>query len=144
MREVDGSDGRFVGFEPGPSRGRVVVTYRPAAGRLHVDVAARDLAPSVRQVVVLNEESAAFGRYSDAAGTLAGGRIGSWTAVRGRSARLRDGGVEWGIDRPAPATGFFVARELRPERGIDFSGLEMVFGPSFTGVAYDVRVGETP
>lgn len=142
LREVDGAGGRFVRFESGPSRGRVVVTYRPGAGVLHIDVRAPSLAPGARQVVVLNEASAAFDDYADARQTRLGNAIGSWTPVAGTWARMRAGGsgIEWEIDRPAGATAFEAARELRRGSGIDFSGLEMVFGPQFTGAQYDVRV----
>ncbi len=142
MREVDDVRGRFVRFQPGPAHGRAIVSYRPAPGRLHVRLRIEGLGPDVRQVVVLNEESAAFDDYADAHRRLRGSRIGSWTPVSGSWARLRSGGwgLEWEIDRPASASDFVVARERRATSGIDFSGLEMVFGPGFTGVEYDVRV----
>jgi hypothetical protein len=142
LREVDDARGQFLRFQPGPDQGRAIVTYRPTPGRLHVHLRIEGLSPEVRRVVVLNEESAAFDDAADARQTLRGSRIGSWTPVSGSWARLRSDrlGVEWEIDRPASASEFVAARERRPASGIDFSGLEMVFGPAFTGVEYDVRV----
>jgi cellulose synthase/poly-beta-1,6-N-acetylglucosamine synthase-like glycosyltransferase len=125
-----------------PSRGRVDVTYRVQAGRIDVEVIPVDLLPGFQQVVILNEESSLFNDFADPGRTLLGDRIGSWTPVTGGWARFRSGaaGLEWSLDRPGMAIGMYAAREVRSP-DINFSGVEYVFGPDFSGVTYQVAVG---
>ncbi|HYZ02768.1 MAG TPA: hypothetical protein VFA92_14825, partial [Candidatus Binatia bacterium] len=142
LREVDGPDGRFQRFEAGPSHGRVLVTYHLHVGQVDVQVRPVELAPGLREAVVLNEESAGFQAYADGSQTEQASAIGSQRPVTGGWARLRSDadGVEFGIEAPANVQSFSAARERLPDRGIDFSGLEMGFGPGFTGADYTVTV----
>lgn len=142
LHEVDGADGRFLRFVPGPSHGHFAVTYRIYGVWLHVGVLPEGVAGGVRQVVVLNEESSAFDDYADGSTTRLGDAVGSWTPVTGGWARFQDTGLhaEWEIDAPPTPAGFQAARELGPALGIDFSGLEMIYGPAFAGADYDVKV----
>jgi hypothetical protein len=124
-----------------PSRGRLEVTYSLAADRLLISVRALDLQPGYDQVVILNEQSAAFDDFADGGRTLLGADFGRWVDVTGGWARLRSGrlGLEW--SQPALAEAQLVGgRELRPPE-FDWSGLEYVFGPSFSGADYAITVG---
>jgi hypothetical protein len=104
-------------------------------------------APGLRQVVVLNEESAGFDNLATARSTRLGSRIGSWAPITGTSwARFRSSasGVEWSMPAPGRAAAWHAARELRPASGIDFSGIEYSFGPNFTAADYQVAVRRSP
>ena len=129
-------------FTAAPSRGRVDVAYRVEAGRIDVQVAAADLAPGFQQVVLLNELSAAFDDFADASQARIGSQVGSWTPVAGGWGRFRSGsaGLEWAVDRPEGAAGMYAAREVRSP-DLNFSGIEIVFGPGFTTTSYDLTVG---
>jgi cellulose synthase/poly-beta-1,6-N-acetylglucosamine synthase-like glycosyltransferase len=149
LREVDDRSGRFLRFAPGPSHGTYEVTYRPDLPRgFHVTVQLLGAAaPGLRQVVVLNEESARFDNLATARSTLLGSRIGSWAPITHTSwARFRSSasGVEWSMPAPAPAAAWHAARESRPASGIDFSGIEYSFGPNFTAADYQVAVRRSP
>ena len=128
-------------FLPAPSRGRVDVTYRLSGGRVEVSVVAARLAPGYSQLVILNEETSRFDDFADGSRTLVGPAVGSWTPVAGGWGRFRSAalGVEWALDRPPGAAGMYAARELLPP-GIDFSGIEYVFGPGFQAADYTVLV----
>ena len=145
LREVDDPSGRFLRFAPGPSHGRFEVTYRPELPR-GFEVVVRlvgPTAPGLQQVVVLNEESAGFDDLATARKTLLGSRIGSWTAITHTSwARFRSSasGVEWSLPAPPHGGTWHAARELRPARAIDFSGIEYSFGPGFRSFGYQVNV----
>ena len=140
MHEKDGNDGHFERFEPGPSHGRVVVTYTPRTSGIDVLVQVAYLEAGAGQFVILNEQSAAFDDYADSRVQVAGKAIGSWSPIEGAWARFRSGqlGTEWEVPAP-PEAGFYRARELRSP-GIDFSGLEYVFAPGFHGVDYQITV----
>ena len=136
-RGVD-SDRSFVAA---PSRGEVVVTYRIGPGVVHVTVRAAGLAGGYQEVVLLNEQSSRFDDFADSTGARIGAAIGPWRPVHGGWGRFRSGtlGVEWSLPRPPAAEGVYAARETRrPE--IDFSGIEYVFGPGFSGTEYQLSV----
>jgi hypothetical protein len=139
--EVDDASGAFVGFAPAASHGQVRVTYRLTGGGLRVQVRVLELAAGVQQVVLLNEESAAFDDYADPSGTRRGDAIGSRTAVSGDYARFRSAalGVEWEVPAPPRPAGFFAERESRGDN-IDFSGLEWEFGPDLSSVDYTISI----
>ena len=140
--ETDDAGGHFVGFEAGPSRGEVQVTYRLSNdGGLAVQVRVLRMAAGLQQVVVLNEESSAFDDYADRSVTRLGSAIGSRTAVYGGYARFRSGalGVEWEVPAPPGSAGFFAEREARGDT-IDFSGLEWEFGPDLSSVDYTISI----
>jgi hypothetical protein len=142
MRETDDVNGRFAGFDAGPSRGQVRVTYlMQGGGRLSVQVRVVRMSAGVQQVVLLNEESSAFDDYADPTATRLGAAIGSRTAVGGDYARFRSRslGVEWAVPSPPPGAGFFAEREARGE-AIDFSGLEWEFGPDLSSVDYTISI----
>jgi hypothetical protein len=145
LHEVDDPSGRFVRFAPGPSHGTFEVTYQPELPRgFHVTVRlVGPPAPGLRQVVVLNEESAGFDDLATARTKLLGSRIGSWGTITHTTwARFRSPGrdVEWSVPAPPPGAGWYAARESRPAAGIDFSGIEYTFGPNFTAFGYQVSV----
>jgi hypothetical protein len=149
LREVDDPSGRFLRFAPGPSRARFEVTYRPRLPRGFKVVVSLvgPTAPGLEQVVVLNEESATFSDLATARKTLLGSRIGSWVPITHTSwARFKSstGGVEWSMPAPPPGAAWHAARELRGERGIDFSGIEYSFGPDFKAFGYQVMVRRSP
>ena len=132
------SDRRFL---PAPSRGRVVVTYRVASGRIDISVAA-DLQPGFQQLVIFNEQSAAFDDFADPTQTRLGGAIGSWRPVEGGWGRFRSGLLDMEWSQPALAgADLHAGREVRAP-DIDFSGLEYVFGPGFQGADYQVAVSK--
>jgi hypothetical protein len=139
--EVDGTDGRFLEFRSIPARGAVEVDYRLEGGRLRVSATATGLR-GFDQLVLANEESAAFDDFADPTGTRLGPAFGAWMPVTGSWARLRSGadGVEW-MQRPLPGAGLFAGRESDPGRGIDWAGLDYVFGPDFQAAGYDVNIG---
>jgi hypothetical protein len=122
-------------------RGRVEVTYSLLAGRLQIAVRALDLAPGYDQVVLLNEQSAAFDDFADARRTLVGADFGMWVPTTGSWARLRSAslGLEW--SQPAlPEARLTAGRELeRPL--LDWAGLEYAFGPDFKGAEYAITLG---
>lgn len=146
LHEVDTPDGRFLRFTPGPSRASFEVSYRVSGSWLHVSVRLRSAVPGLQEVVVLNEQSALFDDYADANRSRLGKGVASWSKVSGGWARFRAGrlGVEWELDAPPASADYFAARELRPQQGIDFSGLEYVFGGGFGGTEYDVKVRRSP
>lgn len=130
-------------FLPAPSRGAIEVTYRATGRDLDVSVRVLNIDPGYRELLLMNEQSAAFDDYADSTRTLVGASVGSWTPVRGDWARFRSGalGLEWSLPRLGDASGFHAARESRAP-GIDFSGLEYSFGPGFSGADYTVKVGD--
>jgi hypothetical protein len=100
-------------------------------------------APGLRQVVVLNEESAGFDNFATARSTRLGSSIGSWAPISHTSwARFRASGqgVEWSVPVPPSGAAWYAARESRPAAGINFSGIEYTFGPNFTAFGYQVSV----
>jgi hypothetical protein len=141
LHEVDGPDGRFLRFERGESRGRVAVTYRARPGALAVQVRVQQAPAGLQQIVLLNEESAAFDDYADTGGGRRGEAVGSWSRVTGDWARFRSAalGLEWAVPAPPPGGRFFAAREAR-EPVLDFSGLEWVLGPEVRSVDYEIQV----
>jgi cellulose synthase/poly-beta-1,6-N-acetylglucosamine synthase-like glycosyltransferase len=149
LHEVDDPSGHFLRFESGPSHGTYQVTYRPAMGR-GFQVTVRRLGPAalgLRQVVVLNEESAAFDDLATSRLTLRGSGIGSSVPIQGSSwARFRShaADVEWSLAPPGGGGQWRFSRELLPNRGIDFSGIEYSFGPDFTSADYGVGVKRSP
>jgi hypothetical protein len=134
------SDRSFVAV---PSRGQVVVTYLPNGGSVDIRVAASNLKAGFQQFVLLNEQSSAFDDFADPTQTRIGNDVGSWRAMQGDWGRFRSGqlGLEWSLPRLAAAEGVYAAREKRGA-DIDFSGIEYVFGPGFTGVDYQVNVSK--
>jgi hypothetical protein len=134
------SDRSFVAV---PSRGQVAVTYQISGGTIDITVSAAGLQPGYRQVVLLNEQSSRFNDFADASQTQVGSAIGSWRPVEGEWGRFRSGsvGLEWSLPRLPAAEGMYAAREIR-QPDIDFSGIEYVFGPGFTGAEYQVNVSK--
>jgi hypothetical protein len=130
--------GRFLRFDPVPSRGRVSVDYRTDGDQLHVQVRADGLTGFDR-LVLLNEESAAFDDYADAAQGRGGAAIGPAQEVRGGWARLRSAslGAEFMLEQAGAST-MLAGRELDPGRGLDWSGVSYQFGAGFTSVSYDI------
>ena len=133
--------GRFRGFQAVPARGHVEVGYRLQGDRLLVSVKALDLS-AAQEVVILNEASAAFDDEADASGTYLGSTIGPARLVTGDWARLRSAsqGLEWALERPAGAT-VTAGQELDAALGLDWSGLELHFGPGFERTDYDITFG---
>jgi cellulose synthase/poly-beta-1,6-N-acetylglucosamine synthase-like glycosyltransferase len=136
---VDG-DRSFVAV---PSRGQVVVTYRLSGGTVNITVITAGLQSGFQQFVLLNEQSSAFDDFADPTQTRIGTQVGSWQPVIGDWGRFRSGalGLEWSLPRLPAAEGMYAARETRSP-DIDFSGIEYVFGPGFSGVQYQVNVSE--
>ncbi len=130
-------------FAAVPSRGQVVVTYLVSGGTVDITVSAPGLSPGFQQVVLLNEQSSRFDDFADATQTRIGSEIGSWRTVKGEWGRFRSGalGLEWSLPRLPGADGMFAARETRSP-DIDFSGIEYVFGPGFTGANYQLVVSK--
>jgi cellulose synthase/poly-beta-1,6-N-acetylglucosamine synthase-like glycosyltransferase len=130
-------------FEAVPSRGQVEVTYLLSGGTVDITVTATGLTSGFQQFVVLNEQSSAFDDFADPTQTRIGTQVGSWRPVSGDWGRFRSGalGLEWSLPRLPAAEGMYAARETRSP-GIDFSGIEYVFGPGFTGVEYQVNVSK--
>ena len=128
-------------FVAAPSRGEVVVTYRVGRGVVDITVNAAGLAAGYLEVVVLNEQSSRFDNFADSTGARIGGALGPWRPVVGAWGRFRSGtlGFEWSLPRPPAAEGVYAARELR-RPGIDFSGIEYVFGPGFSATEYQLSV----
>jgi hypothetical protein len=123
------------------SRGRVEVTYSLLSGRLNIAVRAIDLASGYDQVVLLNEQSAAFDDFADARRTLRGADFGNWVPATGSWARLRSTGLGLEWSQPAlPGAQFTAGRELEPPL-LDWAGLEYVFGPDFNGAEYAITLG---
>jgi hypothetical protein len=130
-------------FAAVPSRGQVVVTYLVSGGTIDITVSASGLQAGYQTVVLLNEQSSRFDDFADAGQTRLGTAIGSWRPVEGEWGRFRSGsaGLEWSLPRLPSAEGMYAAREVRyPD--IDFSGIEYVFGPGFTGAEYQVNVSK--
>jgi len=124
-----------------PSRGEVVVTYQVGGGVIYITVQATRLAAGYQQVVLLNEQSSRFDDFADPNGARIGAAVGPWQPVRGGWGRFRSGtlGVEWSLPRLPAADGMYAAREIR-RPDIDFSGIEYVFGPGFSGAEYQLSV----
>ena len=131
------------GFVAVASRGQVQVTYRVGPGTVDISVRAPGLDPGFEQVVLLNEESSRFDDFADATRTWQGSNIGSWRPVNGDWGRFRSGsvGLEWSLPSIPTAIGMYAARENRSP-DIDFSGIEYVFGPGFTGADYQLTVSK--
>ena len=128
-------------FLPEPSRGEVVVTYRVGHGTVYISIKSVALAAGYRQVVLLNEQSSRFDNFADPSGFEIGNGVGSWRPVEGGWGRFRSTtlGVEWSLPRLPAAEGMYAAREIR-RPNIDFSGIEYVFGPGFSGTEYQLSV----
>jgi hypothetical protein len=141
-REIDDGEGRFLRFEPGPSHGRVRVTYWPKPDGLRVEVRPLNWREGLEQVILLNEESAAFDDYADVAGTRWGAAVGNWAPVAGDWARFRSSsiGLEWEVPAPPPGGGFFAGSESHLP-AIEVSGLDWQFGPDFVAVHYTIAIG---
>lgn len=123
------------------SRGAVAVTYHLTATGLQVTVRPLWLAAGVQQVAVLNEQSAAFDDFADPSRTLTGSAFGRWEPVAGGWARLqsRPAGLQWSL--PAlPGAQLVGGREVGP--GLDWAGLDYLFGAGFTGAAYQITIQE--
>ncbi len=140
LERLDAS-GRFTGFAAVPARGHVQVDYQVSGDRLEIEVSAADLQPAL-ETAILNEGSAAFSDEADPSGTRLDGAFGPDRVLAGGWARLRSGtlGLEWAIERPAGAT-LHAGRELDPAHGLDWAGLDLHFGPGFTGTHYAVSFG---
>ncbi len=139
--ELDDPQGRFTGYRAVPSRGRVVVDYRVAGDRVQVAASAQGLTGFDR-LVLMNELSAAFDDLADAGGTRTGLAFGPWQETRGNWARLRAGsfGIEWML-APVAGAELRAGRELDPARGLDWAGLDYVFGPGFQESEYEIKIG---
>jgi cellulose synthase/poly-beta-1,6-N-acetylglucosamine synthase-like glycosyltransferase len=139
--DMVGGDSRHAyRFQAAPSVGTVEVTYRVARGRVAVQVRPLWLRAGAQQVVVLNEQSAAFDDLADASATRVGPAFANWTPVSGSWARLRSAnlGVEWALTAAGRST-LEAGREQAPP-DFDWSGLDYVFGPSFAGVDYQISI----
>ena len=130
-------------FKAVPSRGQVVVTYLLSGGTVDIKVTTAGLTSGFQEFVLLNEQSSAFVNFADPAQTRIGTQVGSWRPVIGDWGRFRSGalGLEWSLPRLPGAEGMYAARETRSP-DIDFSGIEYVFGPGFSGVEYQVNVSK--
>jgi hypothetical protein len=139
--ELGYSGSRFLGFQAVPVRGHLTVDYRLAGDRLLVTASTVDLG-SQTEIVLLNEESAAFDDVADARATHLGAGIGPARPLTGGWARLRSAslGLEWAIERP-PAASMTAGRELDPALGLNWAGLELHYGPGFQSTTYAITFG---
>ena len=141
LDEMGGDAAHGYSFVPVASRGRVTVTYTVAGSSIEVHIAAPELRAGYLHVGLLNEQGALFDDYADATQTRRAERVGAWTEVKGSWGRFRSGtaGIEW--SQPAIAGAELRAgRELDPAIGLDWSGLEYLFGPGFQGADYTITV----
>jgi Glycosyltransferase like family 2 len=142
LDEIGGDAAHSYSFVPIASRGAIEVTYTVDATGVSVAVRPLWLAPGVRQVGILNEQSAAFADFADQKRTLIGPQFPIWVTVEGGWARLRSAslGVEWS----APAIDgaeLHAGRELKlPD--FDWAGLDYLFPSTFAGTSYHINVQE--
>jgi hypothetical protein len=142
LDEIGGDAAHSYFFVPIASRGTIEVTYTVDATGLSVAVRTIWLAPGVRQVGILNEQSAAFDDFADQTRTLVGQQFPIWISVDGGWARLRSAslGVEWSAPVIQGAE-LHAGRELKlPD--FDWAGLDYLFPSNFAGASYHINVQE--
>jgi hypothetical protein len=142
LDEIGGDAAHSYSFVPIASRGAIEVTYTVDATGVSVAVRTIWLAPGVRQVGILNEQSAAFDDFADQTRTLIGQQFPIWVSVDGGWARLRSAtlGVEWSVPVIDGAE-LHAGRELKgPD--FDWAGLDYLFPSTFSGTAYHINVQE--
>jgi hypothetical protein len=142
LDEIGGDAAHSYSFVPIASRGAIEVTYTVDATGVSVAVRTIWLAPGVRQVGILNEQSAAFDDFADPTRTLIGQQFPIWVSVDGAWARLRSAtlGVEWSVPVIDGAE-LHAGRELKGS-DFDWAGLDYLFPSTFSGTAYHINVQE--
>src|SRR6266849_3747855 len=143
LNEIGGDAAHGYAFVPIASRGLVEVTYTIDPSGIAVTVHVVRLAPGFTEVGILNEQSSAFNDFAaDKSQTLIDGNFGSWVPVDGAWARLQSKslGVQFSLPSIAGAH-LHGGRELFPP-DFDWAGLDYIFGPSFTGASYVIKVQE--
>jgi hypothetical protein len=142
LDEIGGDAAHNYSFVPIASRGAVEVTYTVDATGVSVSVRTIWLAPGVRQVGILNEQSAAFDDFADQTRTMIGQQFPIWISVEGGWARLRSAslGVEWSVPAIAGAE-LHAGRELKAP-DFDWAGLDYLFPSTFLGTDYHINVQE--
>lgn len=141
LNEIGGDAAHGYAFAPIESRGLVEVTYTIDPSGIAVTVHVLQLAPGYTEVGILNEQSSAFNDFAaQKSQTLIDGNFGSWVPVDGAWARLQSKslGVQFSLPSIAGAQ-LHGGRELiLPD--FDWAGLDYVFGPSFSGTTYVIKV----
>jgi hypothetical protein len=142
LDEIGGDAAHNYSFAPIASRGAIEVTYTVDATGVSVSVRTIWLAPGVRQVGILNEQSAAFDDFADQTRTMIGQQFPIWVSVEGGWARLRSAslGVEWSVPVIAGAE-LHAGRELKAP-DFDWAGLDYLFPSPFLGTDYHINVQE--
>jgi cellulose synthase/poly-beta-1,6-N-acetylglucosamine synthase-like glycosyltransferase len=143
LDEIGGDAAHGYAFVPIESRGLVEVTYTIDPSGIAVTVRVLQLAPGYTEVGILNEQSSAFNDFAaDQSQTLVDGTFGRWVQVDGAWARLQSKSL--GVQFSLPSIGgaqLHGGRELiLPD--FDWAGLDYIFGPSFTGTTYVIKVQE--
>ncbi len=144
MDEIGGDAAHDYAFVPIESRGSIEVIYVVDVSGIQVSVRVVSLAPGYTEVGILNEESAAFNDLASAnlTGPLLDSRFGIWVPLSGTWARLQSRSLGLQFSLPAIAGAeMHGGRELiRPD--FDWAGIDYIFGPSFTGTSYFIKVQE--
>jgi hypothetical protein len=140
LDEIGGDKAHGYAFEPIASRGAIEVTYTIDSTGVAVAVRTLGLAPGYTEVGILNEQSSAFNDFADQGQTLIGTAFGNWVPVDGPWARLQSKslGVQWSVP-VLPGAELHGGREIiTPD--FDWSGLDYMFGASFSGATYRINV----
>jgi len=143
LDEIGGDAAHNYAFVPIDSRGSIETTYTVSASGISVAVRVIQLAPGYAEVGILNELSASFNDFAaDTSPTFVDERFGNWIPVGGSWARLQSKrlGVQWSLPS-LPGAQLHAGRELVPP-DFDWAGLDYMFGPSFTGTTYFIRIQE--
>jgi len=143
LDEIGGDAAHNYAFVPIESRGSIETTYTVSASGISVAVRVVQLAPGYAEVGILNELSASFNDFAaDQSPTFVDGRFGNWIPVGGSWARLQSKrlGIQWSLPS-LPGAQMHAGRELVPP-DFDWAGLDYIFGSSFTGAAYFIRIQE--
>jgi hypothetical protein len=140
LDEIGGDQAHGYAFEPIASRGSVEVTYTVDPTGVAIAVRTIRLVPGYTEVGILNEQSSAFNDFADQGHALVGPEFGNWVPVDGPWARLQSKslGVQWSVPALAGAQ-LHGGRELIAPN-FDWAGLDYMFGASFSGATYRIKV----
>ncbi len=129
-------------FEKIAPRGVVKVKYacKPKAFEVSVDFSGLNL-DGCREILVLNEQGACFGHYSDSDGLqLTGGRIGAWGMVEAEQATLNNASCQVGFSLERKPSARLVRGWEQTKNRFSWAGLSYSLPPSRSSFNYIIHL----